>query len=422
MTVWQSNFETTQAETRLQEVASFLEERELVAPTSDDMANFARLQKVVRVLQARLANLDPELFHPATWGSITTWLTNLHAQAQAFSQSGSASSITQANAQADEILKALPMGSEVPAKIAAALVKGAQDFQAKAVQLLTGLQEKGALLDQKIAAQDNSTAANLQRLNEELAALGATIEQQKGRLDSSIADFQKQFSQEQAARLAESAAVREKQAAEFTALMKAQETAADEIQQATVAEWDAFKETADNEYKEFLSQMKARHAEVDDIFGAIGSASLAGHFAKTADEDATAANRLRNYALAFMILMIAVGGLTLYQSLEHPDLPWHTFIFRLAVALVIAIPAVYAAQESSRHRRTERLNRKKQIELASIDAYLVKLPPEKQLAIKEKLSEKFFGQPDAPDKDDEVTRHELFNLLSDAVKNLTKGR
>jgi hypothetical protein len=120
--------------------------------------------------------------------------------------------------------------------------------------------------------------------------------------------------------------------------------------------------------------------------------------------------------------MIVVGGISFYQSFEHPELDWKVFAFRLATVFVIAIPAIYAAQESSKHRRREQQNRKVQVELASIDAYLVQLPEPKRHELKEKLTEKFFGQPDSPEKDDSVTRHQLFDLLSDALKNLTKAK
>lgn len=62
------------------------------------------------------------------------------------------------------------------------------------------------------------------------------------------------------------------------------------------------------------------------------------------------------------------------------------------------------------------------MELASIDAYLVQLPEAKRHELKEKLTEKFFGQPDSPERDEPVTRHQLFDLLSDVLKTLTKAK
>ena len=63
-----------------------------------------------------------------------------------------------------------------------------------------------------------------------------------------------------------------------------------------------------------------------------------------------------------------------------------------------------------------------QVELASIDAYLVQLPEAKRHELKEKLTEKFFGQPEALEPDEPVTRHQLLDLMSDVLKTLTKSK
>jgi len=76
--------------------------------------------------------------------------------------------------------------------------------------------------------------------------------------------------------------------------------------------------------------------------------------------DAAAANRLRWLALLLMLAMIAIGGLAFYHSLNHPEIDWRLFAFRLGTTIVIAVPAFYAAQESARHRERERQNRKLQ--------------------------------------------------------------
>ena len=120
--------------------------------------------------------------------------------------------------------------------------------------------------------------------------------------------------------------------------------------------------------------------------------------------------------------MIAVAGYSFYESLKHPDMNWLVFLFRLGTAIVILIPAVYLAQESAKHRERERQNRRIQIELATIDSYLVALPESKRNELKEKLTEKFFGREQQGSRDEPVSQHALFELISEAVKNLTKAK
>jgi hypothetical protein len=104
---------------------------------------------------------------------------------------------------------------------------------------------------------------------------------------------------------------------------------------------------------------------------------------------------------------------------KSPD--WETFLFRIGTALIIAVPAFYAANESSNHRNREKLIRKNFLELSAIDAYLVHLPEEERNKIKGELSEKFFGVPEVHEKTESVSKKDLFSLLEKIVKDFTKG-
>ena len=174
---------------------------------------------------------------------------------------------------------------------------------------------------------------------------------------------------------------------------------------------------------EHLAFLKEREKQVNEIFGAIGSASLAGHFKRTADEQDAPPNRYRLIALGLMLGTVAIAVITFYHTLRQAAPDWKLFGFRLATSLVLLIPALYAARESAKHRAREARLRKSHLELASIDAYLILLPEEKRSEIKEKLTEKFFGQAEPVEKDLEmVTGHALLNVIEMAMKNLTSGK
>lgn len=122
-----------------------------------------------------------------------------------------------------------------------------------------------------------------------------------------------------------------------------------------------------------------------------------------------------------MTAMIGVGAFAFYYSIGH-ETDWRVFAFRLGTVIVLAVPAVYAANESSKHRERERLNRKIHLELASIDAYLVLLPENQRNQIKGGLTERFFGLPLVKEKAEEVTQKDLFSVLTTVLNNLTKGK
>ena len=116
--------------------------------------------------------------------------------------------------------------------------------------------------------------------------------------------------------------------------------------------------------------------------------------------------------------MVVVVLATLFVSVENGVDPWLA-LFRLGAALSLVVPAAYAARESSRHRTLENKNRRAELELASIDAYLESLPDEKRSEIKAELTDKFFGQISEEEKTESgVTTDSLASLLKEAINAL----
>jgi hypothetical protein len=384
----------------------------LEIPDEATIDGLRRLHLAYALIQARLDAMDPELVTPGPLDSMNPAVQTIVAELTAFTGDRAAAHVVVANKHLDVVLNHL---ATIPKSIGTdelpEIAKVSASYRASIGEHLAQIGHK---------SRELQTEADQAR--QSLGELKTIIDNEKQRITSVVSEFQSQFSKAQETRNTEFAAAREKHATDIASTREKQAIEFSTQIKSHAAEWVAFKEKQEKAAADFLAFMEGRQAEVDSIFGAIGSASLAGHFAKTADADAKSADDLRLLALALMGMMVVVGGVTLFHSLENPNLPWQAFVFRLAVAIVIAIPAVYAAQESSKHRRREQLNRKKQIELASLDAFLVHTPQPKRNEIKVGLTDKFFGQPDVPEKDDEVTRHELFNLISDVVKNLTKAK
>ena len=350
MSTWKQNYESVQAPQRISEALALLDtaKTETLSPT--DLVNFARLQKALRILNARMASLDPELFHANTWANVGSWLANVLTYVRDFAQSANLSQLQNANNTVDEVLNVLrPIDAAPPSEFIRALTDATSAFEQRLIDELESLRKKA----QQSEAQLATLVAQSQAATADVESLRQTIEGQKARLDQSIAEFQKQFSQAEATRAAEFATASQRFLAEFSKQKSDLDALANDAAATRAAEWSVLKEGSEKASKEFMDFFAKRQAEVNEIFGAIGSASLSGHFARTADSDARSANLLRWIALALMAAMIIVGGVSFYQSFEHPDVDWKIFLFRLGTVFVIAIPAIYAAQESWKHRRRE---------------------------------------------------------------------
>lgn len=418
MSRWNDVFGAQQPVERVKEALRLLESAKTDKLTGDDLPSYARLLKAVKVILACLQNLDPELYHQNAWSNIGTWSNNLQNYSNTFSQNPNSGALTSANSMADELLAFLrPTERQDADVVVATVTEAAKSFQTKIAEEL--LQIRKGVADEKtaVAALTKSIDSEKARLD----GLAALIEQQKGRLDQSIATYQQQFASAETTRSNTFTADSKKRADDFQALLKAKEEEAKKFQEAQKTHGDDFFKDLHKKSDQHLQRLKAREEEVDKIFGAIGSASFAGHFKTTADTERGTADWLRSAALWLMGAMIVVAGIAFYFSIMH-DVSWHTFAFRLGTAIVIAIPAIYAAQESSKHRDRENALRKMHLELASIDAYLVLLPEAQRNEIKAKLTEKFFGREEPKEKEEAVSKHALFELLSSVLKNLTKAK
>ncbi len=415
MSIWRSGFDGQQLIQKIKESSRLLDSAKTDKLNTNDLANYARLLKVVKVIAAQLEHLDPELYQSNIWASIGQQMTALQNQINTFAQNSQPGFLNNANATADQLLGNLRPIERNMADDVKAIVEAVRSYQ---VKISEELEESRKILDdEKVAAK--AINKSIEDQNARLKELTTSIEQQKGRLDNSIAKYQEQFMATENGRATAFINDSKRRADEFNQFLKITDDDAKKLQEGNKKQFEEFYKSINVEGEQHLQRLKHREEEIDRIFGAIGSSAFAGHFKKTADDERLAANWLRRGAFFLMVIMVGVAGFSFYLSVKY-EVNLHTFIFRFGTMIVIAIPAVYAAQESSKHRDRENLLRKVQLELASIDSYLVLLPETQRNEIKAKLTEKFFGREEPREKEEAVSKHALFELMSSVLKNLTK--
>ena len=418
MSRWKSNFESQQISQLIQQSLNALEGMKIEGMSQQDLSEYARLLKVLKVLTARFSKLDPELFSQNTWANFTNWLSNAQGNINNFVQNRNIGHLQNANNAIDNILNVIrPIDTGATVEEFKSIADANATFQQKIVEELERVRARG----NEVKDQLNTLANAITHAKTRLDQNDQVIQQQKARLDQSIADYQKQFSDAQEKRTKEFADAVKKNLDEFSKQGKVFETQFTETATRRKDEYEKFLEDARKQNNAHLDFLQKRQDEVNKIFGAIGTTAFAGNFKTTADNEASAANLWRWIAFGLMAAMIVVGGYAFYYSIGH-ETDWRVFAFRLGTVIVLAIPAVYAANESSKHREREKLNRKVHLELASIDAYLVLLPETDRNKIKGNLAEKFFGVPLLKEKADEVTQKDLFGVLTTVLNNLTKGK
>ena len=418
MTRWQTAFETAQLRQNVGACLTLLEAAKIDILTPNDLAEYARLAKVLKILESRFARLDPEMCNPNVLNTFVTWLNAIQTHISHFATSQNIGHLHNANNTVDEILMNLHQGGTfLVGEDIRPITEATETFTRKVIEELKLVTSQADEVKSQLG-----TLSNLIDLAQgRLAEHDQTIQSQKTRLDQITSEFQKQFTEAQGTRATDSTEAAKQRQEEFSAQIKTFDNGFTATIESQKKEHEAVLNETRKVSAVHLDFLNGREAEVNRIFGAIGSTSFAGNFKTTADTESTAANLWRWIALGLMGTMTIVGIVAFYFSIAH-DTDWKLFAFRLGTVGVLAIPAIYAANESSKHRERERLNRKIHLELASIDAYLVLLPEVQRHKLKGELTEKFFGVQTLKEKADEVSQKDLFSLLSTALNNLTKGR
>ena len=417
MNQWQKRFDEHGLHGVLGEIEELVTSAEVPSEDPSLVEGFNRATGVYRYVRQRLGMTDPKLVLPQSLDQLLSSCTNLRNHLRNFLANQNVGQLNNANAQADQMLAqvtTLPM--PVPAG-AEDLVSTAKEFSRLSSDLVTNLKAKS----EEVSTQLQERTRDMAKLESRTQQHDQTLEQQKARMDSVISELQKQFSDAEERRRSQFETATNQRTSEF---QETQEEMSQRIEAFFSERGDEFKELEkglNEKSKALIDALEEKRKEASDLVHVVGNIGVTGQYDNHAVSDRQAADRWRRIALIFMSALVvgAVVTVTLAFLGKEPD--WKMTLVRMFTTLTFAIPAFYAARESLRHRRTEQRYRKMQLELASLDPFLEKLPEEKRHLLKEKLTERFFGQPEPIDKEDEpVTSGTLFDLLKMVLQNLTK--
>lgn len=385
-------------------------------------ANFlfkhARIGRGVAHIRSLLDSVDPELINLAQIENMNGLANNLRGHIDAYANANDQNLLDAADTALNEIynyIRFLPIVP--PDRATAAAEEAVRNFTKLTIGVLEEAKKRNQALAETITAQGKGLAEQQAKIEE----ANRVIESQKARLDQAIANNQSTFSQSEADRakqFLEQSISWEKSRQE---LIGAETESRKSSENDRLESNKKFVENLKTQADAVMNEMKRLETDTKRIFGVVGNTTQSGEYRNAADRDASAANWLRILALVLMGGMAVAAGSAFIYSLRHPEIDWKVFGFRLGTTIILAIPAVYAAQESAKHRDREQSNRRIHLELAAIDAYLELLPETKRHEIKAELTSKFFGREEkVVEGNSKETSHVLLKIIEEAMKNLTK--
>jgi hypothetical protein len=155
-------------------------------------------------------------------------------------------------------------------------------------------------------------------------------------------------------------------------------------------EIEKHKELITTETSELINELKNKLEESKNLVNVIGNVGVTGNYQNIANHHRKQANIWRIVAVLFMSILSILLIYTIWH-LTGTEFDWKVALIRVIAFSALLYPATYAAKEAGKHRRMENINRKSELDLASINPFIEILPENKKQEIKEKLVDKFFG-------------------------------
>lgn len=151
-----------------------------------------------------------------------------------------------------------------------------------------------------------------------------------------------------------------------------------------------------------ISKLQSLESEAKKIVQIIGNVGVTGNYQKRAAAEQTQANIWRLITIILFAIGIAMVITNLIWNFKG-QIDVSLLLVRFAIAVSIALPAIYTARESARHRTNADRSKQTELELASLGPYLETLPTESKDSVIIELSKLYFGR--------ETTSHTVDNPI-----------
>lgn len=177
------------------------------------------------------------------------------------------------------------------------------------------------------------------------------------------------------------------------------------------------------EIEKHLGQLEEKKKEAAAIVQSVGDILTTGTYKATAENEAKLANRYRLVTIGLFSvgILIVVSSFILHviaalRDQTFEENPW-MIVSRFATAIAVALPALYTARESARHRTNADRARQRELELTTLGPFIELLPAESKAAIRDRLTDRYFGgETERHDIPAPVDAEQLTKLLEAAAK------
>lgn len=359
--------------------------------TPSAIEDLERIRSVLKYAETVIDSVDPELLPPAILNGLASPLGNLSSEFSAFKSDRNFGHLQNANSHLDALLPALLyLPSPMPGEQVEGIRETVISFRRSAGQYISAVER-----------ERDSSLAEVNQLKSKLDGMSSEIATQKARLDEAISSYQNQFSQAESARreefnkqqleiVANAKSAQQEFAEELESALEDSRSELETIREQHKTEFATIKERTEASAAEHLEELRSFKLQAQNLLHVIGNTGMAGEFQKAAN---SAKRTVWLWQIIAVLSMLGLIGFAIgaYTSTVAGEVVWGVVGTRLFVAVTFGVLAAFSVRQIDRYFDAERRNRRYQLELSSIDPYLISLPPDKRDEIKLKLAEKLFG-------------------------------
>jgi len=423
MSQWDDKFNEHAIHASIENLTERLQDKELISEDLNTIEIIDRITQAKSYTTLCLQNLIPAIVNHAHLNKANSYITSITSEVNSYISNKNVGHLNNTSAHIDNLmaqLNALPANKPVITE--QSFTNSLLEFKKLTERSFSELKKsKDELLDSVETITTN--AADQKYKLEELVS---EIEKYDESIQTSLSSFNERFDETElkhSEKLDETTNKFEKQYQRFSEDISEKlnanvETNEEKVEQLLVEHKKSYTEQTDKQKSDaqaVLDELEEKRVEASTLLQIIGNIGITGNYQNIANNEKKAADNWRRIALGLMIGMVLIIGVTIFISATN-GFDWKLALFRVGAAFVLAIPAAYAAKESSKHRSLENHNRRSELELASLDPYLEKLPQETRDKVKEELTKKFFGLNSTDPKVEEpVSNKAIFDLLKTAI-------
>ncbi|MDQ1592555.1 MAG: hypothetical protein QOG71_3182 [Pyrinomonadaceae bacterium] len=381
---------------------------------------FERLLAVAHHVNQKLKNIDPALVTNEQMGALKTAITSADAAALNYINLKDAQYISSIKTG---IINLLTLINEIPSPIITTDGDALKDFfisiRRRAGQHVHQVEQQYAQLITTLTEAEKRTK---EMLND--------IQGQKGRLDSAIAEYQKQFSQAEDSRREQFAHAESERSQIFDVQRLDSDVQLRGMIDSATKNLSVLQDTAKEELRvlvqdstinvdHHLELLKQYKTEAENLVHVIGNTGMVGGYQEIANKERVSAQWWERITMGTLTALVAFGLYAFFLASKE-GFSWHFLGARAIVLIPLGVMAAYAAHKGEQHRLSERNSRRMELELASINPYLAPLPEIDKNEVKKMLAERFFAQKDESGKNNNVVpaTGSLVDLLRLSLENV----